>query len=238
MSDFCDSKSEGRARRLLETVLGSCAPNDNFLESIRFTGQRYEVGLPWKEEKPLLNTDYDLCHNRLRLLHSKLRKQPELLREYDKSFKDQLEMGIIEKVPNRNEGTKDDINDRVHYLPHHGVVRQDKATRVVYDGSATTRERNYSLNDCLSAGPNNIPHLFDILVKFRSHPVGLVADIEKAFLMVGINEVDRDMLRFLWLTNVYEPLPEVVEYRFTRLVFGLRPSPAILGATIDHHLRL
>jgi hypothetical protein len=218
-----------------------CAPDDNFLESIRFTGQRYEVGLPWKEEQPLLNTDYDLCHNRLRSLHSKLRKEPELLREYDKSFKDQLEMGIIEKVKNTNEGTKDDINDRVHYLPHHGVVRQDKATtklRVVYDGSATTRERNYSLNDCLSAGPNNIPHLFDILVKFRSHPVGLVADIEKAFLMVGINEADRDMLRFLWLTNVYEPLPEVVEYRFTRLVFGLRPSPAILGATIDHHLRL
>ena len=94
------------------------------------------------------------------------------------------------------------------------------------------------MNDCLSTGPNYIPHLFNILVRFRSYAVGLVADIEKAFLMVGIDENDRDMLRFLWITNVYEPVPEVVQYRFARLVFGLRPSPAILGATIDHHLKI
>ena len=30
--------------------------------------------------------------------------------------------------------------------------------------------------------------------------------------------------------------PEVVKLRFCRLVFGLRPSPAILGAVINHHL--
>ena len=79
---------------------------------------------------------------------------------------------------------------------------------------------------------------FNILVKFRLNPVALVADIEKAFLMVGIDEVDRDMLRFLWFKDVYNPKSEIVEYRFCRLVFGLRPSPAILGSTIDHHLRL
>ena len=83
----------------------------------------------------------------------------------------------------------------------------------------------------------NIPHLFNILVKFRSHAVGLVADIEKAFLMVGIADVDRDMLRFLWVKNIHEEIPEIIEYRFARLVFGLRPSPAMLGATIDHHLK-
>jgi hypothetical protein len=56
--------------------------------------------------------------------------------------------------------------------------------------------------------------------------------------MVGIDEVDRDMLRFLWFKDVYNPKSEIVQYRFCRLVFGLRPSPAILGSTIDHHLRL
>jgi hypothetical protein len=87
-------------------------------------------------------------------------------------------------------------------------------------------------------GPNYIPHLFNIRVKFRLNPVALVADIEKAFLMVGIDEVDRDMLRFLWFKDVHNPKSEIVEYRFCRFVFGLRPSPAILGSTIDHHLRL
>ena len=31
-------------------------------------------------------------------------------------------------------------------------------------------------------------------------------------------------------------LSEVVVYRFCRFVFGLKPSPVILGATIMHHL--
>ena len=39
-----------------------------------------------------------------------------------------------------------------------------------------------------------IPKLFDTLVKFRLHPNALVADIEKAFLMIGITEEDRDKL--------------------------------------------
>ena len=45
------------------------------------------------------------------------------------------------------------------------------------------------------------PQLFDMLIKFRWHKIGLTADIEKAFLMVGINKTDRGMLRFLWLKD-------------------------------------
>ena len=70
--------------------------------------------------------------------------------------------------------------------------------RVVYDGSAKPSGCNQSLNDCLQTGPNYTPQLFDTLVRFRWHKIGLTADIEKAFLMVGINEADKDMLRFLW----------------------------------------
>ena len=52
--------------------------------------------------------------------------------------------------------------------------------------------------------------------------------------MIGIDEIDRDMMRFLWFENVHDPIPKVSEFRFTRLMFGLRSSPAILGATINH----
>jgi len=142
---------------------------------------------------------------------------------------------VIEKVQDKD-GDKEDV----YYLPHHGVVQKDKETlklRIVYDGSATTPTRNQSLNDCLLTGPNYIPHIFDILTKFRTNSIGLVADIEKAFLMISIKDQDRDMLRFLWFKDIDDPKPEVVQYRFCRLVFGLRPSPAILGATITHHLQ-
>ena len=54
--------------------------------------------------------------------------------------------------------------------------------------------------------------------------------------MIDIEKADRDMMQFLWFENVHDPNPKVVEFRVTRLMFGLRSSPAILGATINHHL--
>ena len=96
----------------------------------------------------------------------------ELLTEYDQIIKDQLDKGIIERIPEQ------EINrsKNVHYMPHHGVVRRDKQTtklRVVYDGSATPGDGELPINDCLHPGPNLIPKLFDVLVKFRYHPVAL-----------------------------------------------------------------
>ena len=77
-----------------------------------------------------------------------------------------------------------------------------------------------------------------MLANFRKNTVGLTADIEKAFLMVGIQADHRDFLRFLWFENPRLEKPKIVHFKFTRLVFGLRPSPAILGETIKHHLEL
>ena len=92
---------------------------------------------------------------------------------------------------------KDSDEEEVHDLPHHAVIQRDRETtklRIVYDGSAKPPEPTNSLNDCLETGPNYTSQLFDTLVNFRLHKIGLTADIEKAFLMVGINERDRDML--------------------------------------------
>ena len=157
-------------------------------------------------------------------------KRPELLREYDEGIQQQLERGVIERVLQRSSDSEENSTG-VHYLPHHGVVRKDKETtklRVVYNGLATTASRTRSLNDFFLTGPHCVPRLFDILVKFRLNPVGLVADIEKAFLVVGVDEVDRDMLRFLWFKSIHDPKSEIVEYRFSRLVFGLRRHPPFL----------
>jgi hypothetical protein len=107
---------------------------------------------------------------------------------------------------------------------------------VVYDGSAKSDSGGRSLSEFLETGPNFIPHLFDVLVRFRWNPVAISADIEKAFLMVGIDSSDRDMLRFLWLEDLERLNSKIKHLRFCRLVFGLRPSPAILGATIYQHL--
>ena len=69
-------------------------------------------------------------------------------------------------------------------------------------------------------GPNLIPKLFNVLVKFCWNIVAVTADIEKAFLMIRIRPSDRDMLRFLWFNNPEQPDSEVTDFRFTRLVLA------------------
>ena len=74
------------------------------------------------------------------------------------------------------------------------------------------------------------------MTRFRWNRIAISADIEKAFLMISIQESHRDMIRFLWLKGPFVLNSEVLHLRFCRLVFGLRPSPSILWATITHHL--
>ena len=127
----------------------------------------------------------------------------------------------------------------VHYLPHHAIVCDDKQTTkvgVVYDESARSVENPLCINNCLLIGSNFIHKLFDILIKFRWNTIVITVDIEKAFLMIGINHRDRNLLRFLWLREPGNINSEVCHFQFNRLVFGLRPFPAVLGSVISYHL--
>ena len=112
--------------------------------------------------------------------------------------------------------------------------------RIVYDASAKIRKNARSLNDCLYRGPVILPDLCGLLMRFRLPPVAIVADVEKAFLQIGIRPQDRDVTRFLWLRDAKRP--DVVDdnlatYRFCRVPFGLICSPFLLGETIKYHLR-
>lgn len=87
---------------------------------------------------------------------------------------------------------------KVHYLPHHAVVHNDKQrtkSRVVYD--ASDKEHGPSLNSCLYTRMKFDEQIMDIMVRFRTHRVALATDIEKAFLMVAVSPLDRDVLQFL-----------------------------------------
>ena len=233
-------------KRFWETESVGIIPEDQSLNTdkrkpeIYFNGHNFEVGLPWKDDlQPSMNS-YQLSETRLRALHFKLKRDPDLLRDYDKIIREQDQKGIVERVHEEQSSSPVD-NSRVYYSPHHAVIRKDRETtkvRIVYDGSAKSSKEELSLNDCLETGDNYIPHIFDMLARFRSNSVGLTADIEKAFLMVSIKEEERDMLRFLWFDNPEEDRPRIAQFRFNRLLFGLRPSPSILGATIAHHLSL
>ena len=58
--------------------------------------------------------------------------------------------------------------------------------------------------------------------------------IEKAFLMISMSPEDRDVLCFLWVDNPHNSSPNIVVYRFPRVVFGVS---SLLNSTIQHHLK-
>ena len=81
--------------------------------------------------------------------------------------------------------------------------------------------------------PNSTKKINELLFRFRSYPVALVADIEKAFLMIS---VDPNVLHFLWVEDSFDNDVKLVTMRFTRVVFGVSSGPFLLNATIKHHL--
>ena len=106
-----------------------------------------------------------------------MRQNQTILREYDAIIQDQISKGIVQIVADK----KDVSSGKVHYLPHHAVVRSDKQTtkeRIVYDASA--RSNGPSLNDCHIAGPKFDQKILNIILRFRSRRVALTAE-ESAF---------------------------------------------------------
>ena len=68
----------------------------------------------------------------------------------------------------------------------------------------------------------------------RLHPVALAGDLKQAFLQVRIWEPDRDAMRFHWYRDLNTKETETL--RFTRALFGLAPSPFLLGGVLREHL--
>ena len=224
---------------------------EEFDRSTTFDGQRYEVRLPFKKPQ-IFKLSNNFLQSFQRLMSGVKRrskiKYTEEREKYEKSFQDEVEHGILEKVCVL--GTVDEILHKISknpqyfnnlklengnfccYLSHHAVYKQSNGKfRRVHNGKASPYKGALSLNNCLERGPNLMSNILYILLGFRKDENACKADIEKAFPQVKINEKDRDVLRCLWVED-----GNVVVYRFARLPFGLTCSPFILAATLQKHL--
>ena len=190
----------------------------------------YETGLPWKGNHPSLPSNEKGSLRRLNTLVHKL-KRSNLLSSYDEIIQDQLAKGVVEWVMEPAAGVK-------FYLPHKAVIHESAATtklRIVYDASAREHQQSPSLNECLEVGPPLQNHIWKVLVRGRFHPVAVTGDLKQAFLQVRIRKEDRDVLRFHWFADLQDKT--IVTLRFTKALFGLAPSPFLLGGVIQQHLK-
>ncbi len=125
------------------------------------------------------------------------------------------------------------------YLPHQPVVNPRKPERLrrVYDASAVFN--GSSLNSALYKGPDLLPSLLGVLLRFCEKPITVAADIQEMYHQILVRDRDKAALRFLWQVK---PSLDVEVYQFERMLFGEIGAPAranyviCLAAEDNQHL--
>ncbi|GFQ86746.1 integrase catalytic domain-containing protein [Trichonephila clavata] len=181
--------------------------------------------------REVLQNNKTVARKRFEGLVRRFKCDHELFCEYKDVIDNYVREGIVERT------SCDSLSDsQGFYLPHHAVIRSDKTTsrlRIVFDGSAH-EDGHSSLNQSLYTGPNLHPNMLELLLRFRKNPVAFTADVKSAFLQIELDLRDREFTRFFWTDNLNNN-PYVLN--FTRVLFGLRPSPYLLAATLKHHFK-
>ncbi|KAL0852558.1 hypothetical protein ABMA27_016977 [Loxostege sticticalis] len=169
---------------------------------------RYVVKLPFRENSPQCTNfgSRDIAKMRFRSLEGRLSKNKDLKEKYTEVINEYLKLGHMRP------------------LPHHAVIRNDKTTtkvRVVFNASEKNKLK-VSLNHTLMVGPKLQADLRHTVLKWRVHPIALVADIIKMYRQVQIAEEDAKYQRILWRDD---PCKELKEYELTTVTFGTSSAP-------------
>ena len=120
----------------------------------------------------------------------------------------------------------------------HAVPKEESTTsklRMVLDASAKTASGT-SLNDHLLVGPTVHPPLIDVLLQFRKFKVALTTNVSCMYREVRLPNNQKDLHSFVWREDPKQPM---VDYRMTRLTFGLSASSyaanmALRQNALDH----
>ena len=154
------------------------------------------------------------------------------LERYNDIIQNQLSQGTVEGA---DEVVKD---ERDWYIPQNAVVRQNaESTKmcIVYDASGRAYASLPSRNECLEIGPPLQNQFWNVQIRNSFYPVVIAGDLKQAFLQICFRGEVRDALRFHWLKDLASKQVETL--RFTRVLFGLAPSPFLLAAVIKQHLQ-
>ena len=155
-------------------------------QSVQHLGDRYEVGITWKDPAVILPDNRQLALRRLFTLESRFKKDPAYAEGYAKVINEYIALGHACKV-SCEEGNPP---GRVWYLPHHGVVNPNRPgkIRVVHDASAEFK--GVSLNNSLLKEPDLLTSLPGVLCRFRENRIPLSSDIEKLYFQDRVPQRD------------------------------------------------
>ncbi|XP_076660104.1 uncharacterized protein LOC143363391 [Halictus rubicundus] len=186
---------------------------------------RYIVRLPFKRALSVLGDSRRTAAAMLSKLERRFLNAEDLAEKYRSFLDEYLQLNHMEIATGIRE------NSKIFYLPHHGVWRESSTTtklRVVFNGSSKTTT-GVSLNDILHSGPNLLPEIPDLLLRWRCHAIVFAADMEKMYRQIWLAEEDRDAQRILWRRDSGD---QVGEYRLRTVTYGLACAPYLAMRTL------
>ncbi|MEL7522847.1 MAG: hypothetical protein AAGJ80_14735, partial [Cyanobacteria bacterium J06553_1] len=125
-----------------EVLIEDSVAQEDYIRTVKYDGKQYSVDLPLKANRSVIPTNKGPAMAQLKNLLVKLKRDPETMKNYTQVIQSLEEMNFIERV-------KEEPTDKeVHYLPHHGVLKESESTplRVVFNASSKPKE-GVSLND-------------------------------------------------------------------------------------------
>jgi len=186
---------------------------------------RYVVRLPLATTLPNLADTRRAAIRLLNVMERRFNVDAPFRDLYTQFIEEYRELGHMTEAQPLQE---DDVR-RACYLPHHGVFKeasQSTKLRVVFNGSQRTRAGD-SLNQCLLVGPNLLPALADVILRWRRHKFVLISDIEKMYRQITVHQDDRNLQRILWRDK-----QEIKEYRLNTVTYGLACAPFLAIRTL------
>lgn len=188
-----------------------------FMETTtRDANGRFIVSMPFKNnKKPELGESKKAALAVLFQLEKRFEKSPELKKQYSEVIYDAIERGHLVKL--------DKPMANMHYIPHHAVFKDSTTTklRTVYNASQRT-SNGKSLNEQLAIGSMKQSLIFELLMRWRTFEIAVIADIEKMYKQIKLDEKQHHLQIILW-SDV--KTKKIEEYKMTTVTFGLANSP-------------
>ena len=164
------SKEQQRAIKTLE-------------QTTRFTAERCEVGLLWREDEVNLSKKLYSAMGQLKSLERRLQKDDMLQKRYQETIDTDVKASYVRKV---QQVELNETRDKLQwYLPHHPVINPHKPEKVRRVCSAAAKYQGVALNDKLLSGPDLLQSPIGIIFRFRELLIALSANIEAMFLQVS-----------------------------------------------------
>ena len=200
-------------------------------DSIDFDYEKKEVRVSYPYLKdphkifPPDQSNFKLASKLANNLKNSLSKD-DLLNEYSENWDDMINRGVIKELSEDEIESWESSGNPVNYCSHHAVLKDSKSTKCRIVTNSSLAHNGTSLNAILPKGPNSISNLLHVLMRFRSRPYLVIADLSKAYNTVKTSELDCHLRRFLWykLEDLQNPNPKLRVFGLMRMHFGDTPS--------------